>query len=151
MENGEGFAESITIPAELLMGRFTGIEALEEEYGSGDIVRQGIELLQTAFTKSYNLLHKLYGGKVVGIILYSRESSANGAPMLNVNLPAGEPRLLAEASPIDVKIAEVILVRRSLAWITGIIFLVSTLMGIYYLLYMPLTRDTLLYSNVKLD
>lgn len=151
VENHEVFAESIISPAELLLGRFTGIEALEEEYGSGDIVHQGIELLQTAITKSFELLQKSYGGKIVGVVLVNRESSVNSGSMLNVVFSAREPRWLAEVSPFDETIAEVILVRLTLAWITGIILLVSTLIGIYYLLYMPLTRDTLLYSNVKLD
>lgn len=153
LENHEVIAEGIITPAELLIGRFTGIEALEEEYGSGDKVRQGIELLQTALTKSFELLQKSYNGKIVGVILSNTGSSVHSSPMINVKLSARVPRWLAEVNPLNttISIEEVILVRRTLALITGIILLVSTLLGICCLMKMPLTRDTLLYSNVKLD
>lgn len=152
LENHETLAESIISPAELLIGRFTGIEALEEEYGLGDTVRQGVELLQTTLIKSFELLQKAYGGKIVGVVLSNTESSVNLDPLLNVKFLAREPRWLAEVSPFNsTTIAEVILVRRTLAWITGIILLLSAIIGTCCLLNMPLTRDTLLYSNVKLD
>ncbi|ONK70762.1 uncharacterized protein A4U43_C04F1260 [Asparagus officinalis] len=111
----------------------------------------GIWLLQTALTKLFGLLQKSYEGKIVGVVLSNTESYANLGSLLNVKLSAHGARWLGEVDPLNVTIGEVILVRRSLAWITGIILLVSTLIGLYYLLYMPITRDTLLYSNVKLD
>lgn len=153
LENHKAFAESIISPAELLIGRFTGIEALEEEYGAANTVHQGVELLQTALIKSFELLQKSYGGKIVGIVISNTESFANSGPMLHVKfLASEESRWLAEVTPFNAtSIAEVILVRRTLAWITGIILLVSTLIGTCCLFNMPLTRDTLLYSNVKLD
>ena len=62
-------------------------------------------------------------------------------------------RLLEEVktSSNSTAMAEVALVRLTLAWITGGVLLIATLIGVYLLLNMPLTRDTLLYSNVKLD
>ncbi|MBA0555447.1 hypothetical protein Golob_025625 [Gossypium lobatum] len=79
-------------------------------------------------------------------------------------------------SSLNTTLAAQMLVRRTLAWITGVVLLIATLLGkftlsilltdlgvlmklfftllsvaVYFLLNMPLTRDTLLYSNVKLD
>ena len=39
------------------------MQALVVEYGSGAIVHQGLELLQTAVTKSFESLQKSYGGQ----------------------------------------------------------------------------------------
>ncbi|XP_020259695.1 uncharacterized protein LOC109836240 [Asparagus officinalis] len=154
MENHEFLAE---IPTELLIGHFTGIE-VNLIYHSVIFyslpymcLGGGIWLLQTALTKLFGLLQKSYEGKIVGVVLSNTESYANLGSLLNVKLSAHGARWLGEVDPLNVTIGEVILVRRSLAWITGIILLVSTLIGLYYLLYMPITRDTLLYSNVKLD
>jgi hypothetical protein len=41
-------------------------------------------------------------------------------------------RWLEEVNSLNTTIAEVALVRRTLAWITGIILLVSTLMGVSF-------------------
>ncbi|XP_073011219.1 uncharacterized protein [Typha latifolia] len=135
----EDFAGNIVSPAELLIGRFTGIKTLEDEYGPGDIVSQGTEVLCAALTKAFDLLQKAYEGKFVGVVIYKRDPTAFSKPMIDVTYPS------------QVAITEVLLVRRSLAWITGIILVISTLIGVYLLLNMPLTRDILLYSNVKLD
>ncbi|KAH7691583.1 hypothetical protein IHE45_01G008400 [Dioscorea alata] len=146
----EDISQSSVNPAELLFGRFMGIEALKEEYGSGNVVDQGVELFQTILNKLLDLLQKSYGGKIVGVILCDKETYPDSKAMLELSFSPRTSRLLEEDS-LDVSKREVLLVRRSLAWITGVILLVSTFIGIYLLLNMPLTRDTLLYSNVKLD
>ncbi|KAG8087583.1 hypothetical protein GUJ93_ZPchr0010g7657 [Zizania palustris] len=138
----------VVSPAELIVCHFTGIKALEEEYGSADIVKQGTEVVQTAVTKAFDLLRGGYNGKIVGLVISSEEASPSlvGPPsLLHIS------RWLEEASQIKSIASAKILVRKSLAWITGIILLVSTLMGVCLLMNMPLTRDTLLYSNVKID
>jgi len=44
--------------------------------------------------------------------------------------PRHTARWLAETSTLNATLPEVVLVRRTLAWVTGIILLVSTLMGV---------------------
>lgn len=44
--------------------------------------------------------------------------------------PHHAARWLAETKAINATIAEVVLVRRTLAWVTGIILLISTLIGV---------------------
>uniref|UniRef100_A0A1D1ZGK5 Putative malate:quinone oxidoreductase n=1 Tax=Anthurium amnicola TaxID=1678845 RepID=A0A1D1ZGK5_9ARAE len=150
MEMHEDFAASTQRPVELLTGCFTGIKALNE-YGSDDIVQQGLEIFHMTLAKLFGLLQKSYQGEIVGVLLLNKEPSANSGSMLDVNLRSRTSRLLEELGAVNATTAEVLLVRKTLAWITGVILFISTLIGIYYLLYMPFTRDTLLYSNVKLD
>nr|XP_043634452.1 uncharacterized protein LOC122605560 [Erigeron canadensis] len=151
----EDLAGSIPTPAELIEGRFDGLKAFEEHYGTDDIVQEGAELLVTALSKIYDSLKTLYKGQLVGVVIFNRSPAKESDTMLTVKFTMRPTsRLLEEkegSHDASLLIAEVLLVRRTLAWITGIIFLISTLMGTWFLLYMPLTRDTLLYSNVKLD
>uniref|UniRef100_A0A453SP31 Uncharacterized protein n=1 Tax=Aegilops tauschii subsp. strangulata TaxID=200361 RepID=A0A453SP31_AEGTS len=92
-------------------------------------------------------------GKIVGLVISTKEASTSLASIIDAPSSLHISRRLAEASKTNAtaSIAAIYLVRLSLAWITGIIFLVSTLIGICLLMNMPLTRDTLLYSNVKMD
>ncbi|XP_066352187.1 uncharacterized protein [Miscanthus floridulus] len=136
-------------PAELLECHFTGIKALENEYGSTGIVKQATEIVQRAVTKSIQSLHKAYKGKIVGLVISTKEASSSLGSIIDAPSSLHISRWLEEAS--KTKEASVALVRKSLAWITGIILLVSTLIGVCLLMNMPLTRDTLLYSNVKID
>ncbi|OAY67365.1 hypothetical protein ACMD2_00370 [Ananas comosus] len=150
VEIHEDLAGSIVNPAELLIGRFTGIKALEEEYGSGKMVSLGMEVFQTVLTKSFDLLQNSYGGKIVGVVIFNKEHTAHVGAMIDVVFPLRISRWLDEVSQAN-STDSVTLVRRTLAWTTGIILLVSTILGVCFLMNMPLTRDTLLYSNVKLD
>eukprot|EP00262_Sarcandra_glabra_P001162 TRINITY_DN11180_c0_g1_i1.p1 TRINITY_DN11180_c0_g1~~TRINITY_DN11180_c0_g1_i1.p1 ORF type:complete len:379 (-),score=59.06 TRINITY_DN11180_c0_g1_i1:320-1456(-) len=151
MEMHEDFTRSPLDVAELVTGCFTGIKALQEQYGPGGVTQQGMELFLSMLTKLLDSLQDAYQGKIVGVILFNGKHSPELGSMLNVKVSTQASRWLVEVGPVDIAIAEVKLVRRSLALVTGIILLVSTLMGIYFLLNMPITRDTLLYSNVKLD
>ncbi|XP_020158291.1 uncharacterized protein [Aegilops tauschii subsp. strangulata] len=149
----EDFSGGIVSPAELLVCHFTGIKALEDEYGSAEIVKQGAEVVQTALTKALDQLQGAYNGKIVGLVISAKEASTSLASIIDAPSSLHISRRLAEASKTNAtaSIAAIYLVRLSLAWITGIILLVSTLIGICLLMNMPLTRDTLLYSNVKID
>ncbi|KAL8240206.1 hypothetical protein R6Q59_013561 [Mikania micrantha] len=144
-------------PAELINGRFDGFKAFQEHYGTDDIVQKGSELLVKAVSKIYDSLQTTYNGELVGIVSSTRSSAEESDMMLNIKMATrASPRWLEEKDEgshdaSHALIAEVLLVRRTLAWITGIILVIATLMGIWFLMYMPLTRDTLLYSNVKLD
>ncbi|KAM7257426.1 hypothetical protein ACFE04_013167 [Oxalis oulophora] len=153
MKMHENLSRSVEGPAELLMGSFDGIKNWREQYGA-ESVQKVLELLITALSKEFHSLQAAYEGQIVGVIICNRNSQEESGKLLNVVLTSRPPaRWLAEktVSPTAAAIAEVVLVRLTLAWITGIILLISTLLGIYFLLSMPLTKDTLLYSNVKLD
>ncbi|KAF8654047.1 hypothetical protein HU200_062193 [Digitaria exilis] len=137
-------------PAELLVCHFTGIKALEDEYASREIVKQGTEVVRRAVTKAFQSLHKAYKGKIAGLVISTKEPSSFLGSIIDAPSSLHILRRLEEASQANAT-GSVVLVRKSLAWITGIILLVSTLIGVCLLMNVPLTRDTLLYSNVKID
>ncbi|CAO2186527.1 unnamed protein product [Urochloa humidicola] len=137
-------------PAELLVCQFKGIKTLQDEYASKEIVRQGTEIVRRAVTKAFQSLDGAYKGKIVGLVMSTKESSSFLGSIIEAPSSLHISRRLEEASQTN-GTASVVLVRKSLAWITGIILLVSTLIGVCLLMNMPLTRDTLLYSNVKID
>ncbi|GAB4851904.1 hypothetical protein Ancab_031303 [Ancistrocladus abbreviatus] len=140
--------------SKLLSGHFHGFKALQEEYGSKSLVQQAKELFLTTLSRIFDSLQARQKGEIVGVILFSQAHIAVPEKVLDVTFTSQlSPRWLeeAETSYNSTVTAEVALVRRILAWITGIILLISTVTGIYLLMNMPLTRDTLLYSNVKLD
>ncbi|XP_071713335.1 uncharacterized protein [Rutidosis leptorrhynchoides] len=146
---------STNSPAELIKGRFDGVKALQEQYGTDEIVQQGVELLLTSLSKIYDALQTAYKGEIVGVILLSGSDNKESETMLTLNFGSRpSSRWLEETKggmPDSTRIAEVVLVRRTLAWLSGFILIIATLLGIHFLMNMPLTKDTLLYSNVKLD
>ncbi|TVU04456.1 hypothetical protein EJB05_47566 [Eragrostis curvula] len=151
----------VVSPAELLVCHFTGLKGLEDKYGSTELVGQRTEVVRKAFTKAFESLQGAYKGKIVGLVVSTKEASPFLGSIVDAPSSLRISRQLEEASQLNATIASVILVRKSLAWITGIILLVSTLIGVSViyrrltlvclLMNMPLTRDTLLYSNVKID
>ncbi|KAE9594843.1 hypothetical protein Lal_00013207 [Lupinus albus] len=149
----EELSQDIQSPAELLTGHFNSIKVLQEQYEAESIAQHEVELLLATLTKIFSSLQEAYKGQIVGVIYCHEATLQELGNKFDVTFaPHHAARLLAESETLDVtKIAEVLLVRTTLAWVTGIILLISTLLGIHYLLYMPITRDTLLYSNVKLD
>uniref|UniRef100_A0A5B6ZQP0 DUF7794 domain-containing protein n=1 Tax=Davidia involucrata TaxID=16924 RepID=A0A5B6ZQP0_DAVIN len=154
MEMHQDLYGSMHKPAELMTGIFYGIKALQEEYVDEGVAQQGVELFTASISKIFDSLQAVYKGQIVGVIFFNGTPSSELETMLNVKFTSrSSPRWLEEikASPSSTIVQEVVLVRRTLAWITGIILLIATLIGVYFLMYMPLTRDTLLYSNVKLD
>ncbi|PIN11257.1 hypothetical protein CDL12_16136 [Handroanthus impetiginosus] len=141
-------------PAELVIGRFNGIKDLQDHYGTEGIAQYGLELFATSISKAFDSLQAAYQGRVVGMIINGGPLASQSEKMIHVTeTPRPSARWLeeTESSSNITQIAEVLFVRRTLAWITGIILLIATLLGIYFLLNMPVTKDTLLYSNVKLD
>ena len=68
-------------------------------------------------------------GKLVGVVVLNNESSPESGMLLDVTSTARFSRLLEEESSSTTE-SEVLLVRRSLAWITGVILLLSTLIGV---------------------
>jgi renin receptor len=142
---------AVISPAELLVCHFAGMKALEDEYGSKETVRQGTEVVQRAFAKAFESLQGAYKGRIVGLVISTNEASVSLESVIGASSSLHISRQLEEASQTNATEASVLLVRKSLAWITGIILFVSTLIGICLLMNMPFTRDTLLYSNVKID
>ncbi|CAF2128585.1 hypothetical protein HID58_011704 [Brassica napus] len=139
--------------AELTIGRFGGIHALAQEYGQG-MAKQGMDVLLATLSKLFDLLETSHKGQIVGVIVLDERVNQESANLLSVESSSrSSARSMAEVEgvPSGAIIAQVILVRLTLAWLTGIILLIATLLGVYFLMYMPLTKDTLLYSNVKLD
>lgn len=153
VELHEDLAKSVQSPAELISGCFDGIKALQEQYGSDDVAKNGVDLLLATLSKIFDSLQEVYKGQIVGVIFFYGTPATESSKLLNVMFTSQpSARLLVEAEGSHVEFfPEVLLVRQTLAWLTGIILLISTLLGVYFLLNMPLTRDTLLYSNVKLD
>jgi len=148
-------AQSMLRSAELMMGCFDGIEALQDQYGPEGVAQQGMELLVTTLSKLFNSLQTAYKGQIVGIILFNGSPVPESETVLNLmSTSSPSSRWLAEGVEGSINVpafARIALVRLTLAWLTGIILIIATLFGIYFLVNMPLTRDTLLYSNVKLD
>uniref|UniRef100_A0A7N0V9W1 DUF7794 domain-containing protein n=1 Tax=Kalanchoe fedtschenkoi TaxID=63787 RepID=A0A7N0V9W1_KALFE len=140
-------------PAELLMGSFDCFKGLKEKHSTEGVSQQRMELFVSTFSKIFDLLLDAYRGQIVGVLLLKEKPSAESVSLFDVTSSSQYSRWLAEKEDASdpISIARVLLVRRTLAWITGILLLIATLLGVYFLMNMPLTRDTLLYSNVKLD
>ncbi|KAF8117667.1 hypothetical protein N665_0008s0023 [Sinapis alba] len=150
----EDLSHGIEGPAELTVGRFGGIDALAQEYGQV-MAKKGMDVLLATLSKLFNMLETSHKGQVVGVIVLDDRVNQESANLLSVESSSRSyaARSMAEVEgvPSAAIIAQVILVRLTLAWLTGIILLIATILGVYFLMYMPLTKDTLLYSNVKLD
>lgn len=72
-------------------------------------------------------------GEIVGVVLLNDGSSDE--TILNVSFGSPSSRRLEETKgKLDpIIIAQVFLVRRTLAWITGIILIIATLLGVSFL------------------
>jgi hypothetical protein len=76
-----------------------------------------------------------WAGQIVGIIYCQTASPQESGKKFDVIFTPPHyhaARWLEEVNSLNTTIAEVALVRRTLAWITGIILLVSTLMGVSF-------------------
>ncbi|KAE9450687.1 hypothetical protein C3L33_17413, partial [Rhododendron williamsianum] len=120
-------------PAELIRGSFDGIKVLQEEYGTEGVTQQGVELLFTSVAKIFDSLQSVYEGKIVGVILSNETPSQESETVLNVMFTSQpSARWLEETTSLQksIDVAAVLLVRRTLAWFTGIILVVATIMGV---------------------
>ncbi|WOL17451.1 hypothetical protein Cni_G26243 [Canna indica] len=98
VEIHQDLSESSVELSEIMMGHFTGIEALREEYGWGDITRQGLELLQATLKKLSDTLQVSYRGKIVGVIISNNELSSESEKLLGVTFGSRTSRMLEEVS-----------------------------------------------------
>ncbi|KAK9088089.1 hypothetical protein Syun_030483 [Stephania yunnanensis] len=120
-------------PAELLNGRFSGIQELLQQYGHDAVAQLGKELFLSALTKLINLVQEAYQGQIVGVLVFKEKPYPESGSMLNVKFSSHlTPRRLDElvGAANTTSVAEVLLVRRTLAWLTGIILIISTLIGL---------------------
>ncbi|MBA0870546.1 hypothetical protein Goshw_013997 [Gossypium schwendimanii] len=129
------------------------IKVLLEQQDRDGVDKLGTRLLLATLSKIYGSLQTAYGGQIVGVIVFNGVPQPESKTLMNVIYTSrSSPRWLADTkSSANTTLAAQVLVRRTLAWITGVVLLIATLLGVYFLLNMPLTRDTLLYSNVKLE
>ncbi|XP_042047515.1 uncharacterized protein LOC121793552 [Salvia splendens] len=154
MELHQVLTKSERSPAELMTGRFDGIKALQDRYGKEGIAQSGMEVFVNSVSKMLDSLQAAYQGKIVGVIGHIGYVDSEQENMFHFTVNTrSSARLLQQTklSPERIIKAEIAFVRITLAWITGIILLIATILGIYFLLNMSITKDTLLYSNVKLD
>ncbi|XP_023928773.1 uncharacterized protein LOC112040103 [Quercus suber] len=153
VELHEDLAQSMQSPAELITGCFDGFKALSEQYGSDGVSKHGVDLLVATLSKIFDSFQEAYKGQIVGVIFFHGTPPTESGKLLNVmytSQPSARWLVETEGSHSEFD-PQVVLVRWTLAWLTGIILLISTFIGVYFLLNMPITKDTLLYSNVKLD
>jgi len=81
-------------------------------------------------------------GQIVGVILLGDAASSQSDSLLDVTFTSRPSvRWLAEseASANATKAAEVALVRLTLAWVTGLILLISVLLGVRFVIWMSRT------------
>ncbi|XP_039040149.1 uncharacterized protein LOC120178358 [Hibiscus syriacus] len=125
-------------PAELIMGSFDGIK---------------ISSLLATLAKIYDSLQKAYGGQIVGVIVFNGVPQPESKALMNVMYTSGPSRRWLEDTKksLNTTVAAQVLVRRTLAWVIGLVLIIATFLGVHFLVNMPLIRDTLLYSNVKLE
>ncbi|XP_024983706.1 uncharacterized protein LOC112519702 [Cynara cardunculus var. scolymus] len=91
----QDFSRSTHSPAELVMGRFDGVKALKDQYGSNDRVQQAVELLVTSVSKIYGLLQKVYKGQIVGVVLFNGSPARESGTMLECDVHFTASSLLA--------------------------------------------------------
>ncbi|CAI9780491.1 unnamed protein product [Fraxinus pennsylvanica] len=111
--------------------------------GAEGIAKNGLELFLTSVSKTFDSLQAAYKGQIVGFIIYGETITPESENMINVVVTSRpSPRLLEETKVLFnlTTIAGVILVRRTLAWITGIILLIATFLGVGFLLTYSLHR-----------
>lgn len=82
-----------------------------------------------------------WAGQIVGVFVFNGASQPESKLLINVMFTSRPyPRWLAETkTPTNTTLAAQVLVRRTLAWITGVVLLIATLLGV---------RSVL---NIKLD
>ncbi|RVW23116.1 hypothetical protein CK203_107485 [Vitis vinifera] len=108
------------------------LQVLDEQYGPSGVAQQGVELLLTTLSKMFGSLQVAYKGQIVGVISFTG-TPPSSEKMLNVMFTSQpSARWLAETedSPDLTAIMKIALVRKTLAWITGIILVASTLLGV---------------------
>ncbi|CAL5014214.1 unnamed protein product [Urochloa decumbens] len=93
-------------PAELSVCHFTGIKALQDEYASTEIVKQGTEIVRRAVTKAFQSLDGAYKGKIVGLLMSTKESPSFLGSIIEAPSSLHISRRLEEASQTNGLLAD---------------------------------------------
>jgi len=143
-------------PAQLFTGMITGIEALHKQYGSGAHTQQACKLVLLAANKVLESLQTAYGGEIVGVFTFVKETTDHGSPF-QIAVSSRSARILQAAAPtadnstLTPEDEANQLAGRAIVFFTVVILIISVILASFCLFSMPITRDTLLYSGVKLD
>lgn len=93
-----------------------------------------------------------WAGQIVGVVFFNETPSPQSESVLNLMYTSRpSPRMLAETEGsrnATLAAAEVLLVRRTLAWLTGIILIIATLFGVR--LYVSNDLETVLHLKNKI-
>ncbi|KAG5013151.1 hypothetical protein JHK86_025412 [Glycine max] len=108
------------------------VQVLQDQYETESIAQHGVELLYATMTKIFSSLQEAYKGQIVGIIYCHVATTQESDKKFDVIFSPHHSyaRWLAETNVVNATLPEVVLVRTTLAWVTGIILLISTLMGV---------------------
>ncbi|KAL3696073.1 hypothetical protein R1sor_010149 [Riccia sorocarpa] len=150
----KGASQASKSIAKLYTGSLSGVEAMDNNVNAAKI------LLLTAVKVANE-------GQTVAVFMFPPSSSDSEQDMMffvsppvrsrsldEVNQEATAPSSSDDLTSLDniiIELEVIALVRGSLVVATSLILLVAILLGTCYLVGMPVTRDTLLYSGVKLD
>ncbi|KAE8668097.1 hypothetical protein F3Y22_tig00112347pilonHSYRG00136 [Hibiscus syriacus] len=157
-------------PAELIMGSFDGIKVLLEQQDRDDVDKLGTKLclphlqrfmihcrklmeVSLDATLKLHMLIYMQVCQIVGVIVFNGVPQPESKALMNVMYTSGPSRRWLEDTKksLNTTVAAQVLVRRTLAWVIGLVLIIATFLGVHFLVNMPLIRDTLLYSNVKLE
>ncbi|VVA97916.1 unnamed protein product [Arabis nemorensis] len=95
------------------------------------MAKQGMDVLLATLSKLFNLLET--SGQIVGVIVLDERVNQESANLLTVGSSSrSSARSMAEVEgiPSPIIIAQVLLVRLTLTWLTGIILLIATILGL---------------------
>ncbi|KAG4991780.1 hypothetical protein JHK87_025237 [Glycine soja] len=108
------------------------VQVLQDQYETESIAQHGVELLYATMTKIFSSLQEAYKGQIVGIKYCHVATTQESDKKFDVIFTPHHSyaRWLAETNVVNATLPEVVLVRTTLAWVTGIILLISTLMGV---------------------
>lgn len=135
------------LPRGLFFGTIASTEILYKDFDGSITAEQASHLLLLFARKMFNYINSAYNGSLVGVILNAEED------ILDLKITMGPSRLLllAASSTTDTATVAAALTEKIITYTTALILLVALIIGTCFLFKMPVTRDTLLYSGVKLD
>jgi hypothetical protein len=129
---------------------------LRKQYGSGAHTQQACKLVLLAANKVLESLQTAYGGEIVGVFTFVKETTDHGSPF-QIAVSSRSARILqaaaatADNSTLTPEDEANRLADHAIVFFTVVILVISVILASFCLFSMPITRDTLLYSGVKLD
>ncbi|KAF3679816.1 putative non-lysosomal glucosylceramidase-like isoform X1 [Capsicum annuum] len=146
MEMHHDLSGAVRRPSELISGKFDGLKevtgsslgnylwqkcmALKEHYGAEGVAK-GTKLFSIVMSKMFDSLTEAYKGQIVGVIVCNERPSVAESLFNVIFTSQPSARWLEETkdSSNSTAIEEIVLVRRTVAWITGILLIIATLLG----------------------